>query len=81
MLLFLFKQVYPQVNSLIKKGDLVARVKNIFGNCVEEYFADNDGIVVGRSSNPVATQGARIMHVGIRHVEGTPLPKAEHENY
>ena len=73
-------KVYPPVNSLVKKGDLVARIKNIFGNYVEEYFADADCIVIGRSSNPMATQGARIMHVGLVH-SGGELAEAAHENY
>jgi predicted deacylase len=32
-------EVYPQVNTIIRKGDLIARIKNIFGNVVCEIFA------------------------------------------
>jgi len=74
-------EVYPGVNTLIKKGDLVARMRNIFGNFVEEYFSEEDGIVIGRSSNPVASTGDRILHVGILHDPSEPLPQASHENY
>ena len=38
-------EVYPNVNTLIKKGDLIARIKNIFGNIVDEYFAPCNGVV------------------------------------
>jgi predicted deacylase len=38
-------EVYPQVNSVVKKGDLIARIKNIFGNIVEEIFAPCTGVV------------------------------------
>lgn len=37
--------MYPGVNTTIKKGDLIARIKNIFGNVVDEYFAPCAGIV------------------------------------
>ena len=40
-------------------------MKDIFGNYVEEYFAENDGVVIGRSSNPVAERGAQILHLGL----------------
>jgi len=74
-------EVYPGVNTLIKKGDVVARMRNIFGNFVEEYFAEEDGIVIGRSSNPVASTGDRILHLGVIHDPSEPLPQAGHENY
>lgn len=60
-------EVYPTVNSFVKKGMLVARIKDIFGSVVEEYFAPCDAMVIGRSSNPVAMNGDRIIHFGIPH--------------
>lgn len=38
-------EVYPGVNTIIKKGDIIARIKNIFGNVVDEYYAPCSGIV------------------------------------
>jgi len=73
--------VYPPVNSFVKKGDLIARVKNIFGNISEEICAPEDGVIVGKSSNPVAFAGDRVIHLGIPHPEGEPLPEAQGENY
>jgi predicted deacylase len=40
-------EVYPGVNSIIRKGDTIARVKNIFGNLVDEVSAPCGGIVSG----------------------------------
>ena len=54
------------VNTYVGKGDLVARVKDIFGNVVKDYYAEEDGVVIGRSSNPVAVAGSRIIHWGVR---------------
>jgi len=74
-------EVYPPVNAFVHKGDLIARVKNIFGNICEEIRAPEDGMVVGKSSNPVAFSGDRVLHLGKIHPEGKPLGKAEGENY
>lgn len=54
------------MNAFVKKGDLIGRVKNIFGNISEEITAPEDGMVVGKSSNPVAFAGDRVIHLGIR---------------
>ncbi|CEP07693.1 hypothetical protein [Parasitella parasitica] len=74
-------EVYPGVNTIIKKDDLIARIKNIFGNVVEEYYAPCGGIVIGRSSNPVAMSGDRIVHLGIIKKKSDTLPKEAKENY
>ncbi|KAI8338370.1 hypothetical protein BC941DRAFT_422689 [Chlamydoabsidia padenii] len=74
-------EVYPGVNSIVRKGDTIARVKNIFGNLVEEYRAPCGGIVIGRSSNPVAMAGDRILHLGVIKKRGEVLPKEAKENY
>ncbi|KAG0179624.1 hypothetical protein DFQ28_002662 [Apophysomyces sp. BC1034] len=74
-------EVYPGVNTIIRKGDIIARVKNMFGNVVDEYYAPCSGIVIGRSSNPVAMAGDRIVHLGVVKRKGETLPKEAKENY
>ncbi|KAI9269413.1 hypothetical protein BY458DRAFT_533758 [Sporodiniella umbellata] len=74
-------EVYPGVNTLIRKGEIIARIKNMFGNIIEEYFAPCTGIVIGRSSNPVAMAGDRIVHLGVIKKTGEVLAKAAKENY
>ncbi|ORE05312.1 hypothetical protein BCV72DRAFT_250693 [Rhizopus microsporus var. microsporus] len=74
-------EVYPNVNTIIRKNDLIARIKNIFGNVVEEYYAPCSGIVIGRSSNPVAMSGDRIIHLGVIKKKNESLPKEAKENY
>jgi len=59
-------EVFPQVTDLVKKGELIARVQNIFGDLLREYVAPEDGIVVGKSINPVNQTGSRILHLGIK---------------
>ncbi|KAI7906009.1 uncharacterized protein BX663DRAFT_498495 [Cokeromyces recurvatus] len=74
-------EVYPGVNTIIQKNDLIARIKNIFGNVVDEYYAPCSGIVIGRSSNPVAMSGDRIIHLGVIKKKNESLPKEAKENY
>ncbi|KAI8393809.1 uncharacterized protein BYT42DRAFT_19392 [Radiomyces spectabilis] len=74
-------EVYPGVNTIVSKGDLIGRIKNMFGNVVDEYFSPCTGIVIGRSSNPVAMAGDRIIHLGVIKRKGETLAKEAKENY
>lgn len=57
--------VFPSVCDTVRKGDLVARLTSIYGDVVREYHAPVDGVIVGKSVDPVAETGARIAHVGV----------------
>ena len=48
----------------VKKGDLMARLKDPFGLEVARYHAPNDGIVIGMTRTPVAVPGTRYCHLG-----------------
>lgn len=61
--------VFPEVCERVKAGQLIARVSDMYGDTVCEYEAPEDGIVVGKSVNPVNQAGSRILHLGI---EGLP---------
>ena len=56
--------VFPEVTDEVKAGDLVGRVQTIFGTVTKEYHAPIDGIVIGRSVNPINQTGSRIVHLG-----------------
>jgi predicted deacylase len=57
--------VHPSVTDLVKKGEVVATLRNIFGDLVKEYSAPEDGIVIGKSVSPINLTGGRILHLGI----------------
>jgi len=57
--------VFPQITDYIKKGEKIAEVKDIFGNVLTEYLMPEDGIVIGKSVNPVGQTGSRILHLGV----------------
>lgn len=54
-----------ELRQMVKKGELIAILRDIFGNRVKEYFAPQDGIVIGKSVSPVNQTGGRILHLGI----------------
>ncbi|MGF1582694.1 MAG: succinylglutamate desuccinylase/aspartoacylase family protein [Gemmataceae bacterium] len=58
-------EVYPDLGDLLAKGTLMATLRNVFGDIIREYYAPDDGIVVGKSSNPVNRTGGRILHLGL----------------
>lgn len=58
-------KVLPQVKQLLKKGEVIAEVKTIFGQLIKTYYAPEDGIVIGKSVNPINQSGSRILHLGI----------------
>ena len=66
-------KVYPDVKQIIKKGELIADVRTIFGSIIKEYFASDDGIVIGKSVNPINQSGSRILHLGINPREMPPM--------
>ncbi len=57
--------VYPKVTDLVKKGQVIATLRNIFGDVVKEYHAPQDGIVIGKSVSPINQTGGRILHLGV----------------
>jgi len=48
----------------VSAGERIACLRNAFGDERHIYEAPHDGIVIGRSVNPVGQTGARIVHLG-----------------
>ncbi len=60
-----FLTVYPRVTQFVKKDEVIAIQRNVFGDVIHEYKAPEDGIVIGKSVNPISPTGGRILHLGI----------------
>lgn len=56
--------VEPDLRERVEKNQLLATLRNPFGDLVCEYKAPRDGIIIGKSVNPVGAAGARIAHIG-----------------
>lgn len=48
----------------VKKGDLMGVLKDPFGIEVAQFYAPNDGVVIGMTRTPVAVPGTRYCHLG-----------------
>ncbi len=57
--------VLPELGQYVSKGEKIAEVKTVFGKLVKEFFAPEDGIIIGKSVNPINQTGSRIIHLGV----------------
>lgn len=57
--------VVPRCADLVSKNQFLASVVDIFGFVIKKYVSPEDGVVVGKSTNPANVQGDRIVHLGI----------------
>ncbi|RME45983.1 MAG: peptidase M14 [Caldilineae bacterium] len=58
-------EVLPELGERVRAGAPIAHLRNAFGDVIQTYTAPEAGIVIGRSSNPAAAAGARILHLGV----------------
>ena len=65
----------PRIAERFEKGELIATQVNIFGDTTREYFAPEDGIVIGHCVNPIGQTGARILHLGV------PMDEADQRKF
>ena len=56
--------VHPGLTQHVKRGQLIAQMTDIFGAPTRDIHAPFDGVVIGRSVDPVAQTGARVLHLG-----------------
>lgn len=56
--------VLPDLAQMVEQGEVIARVRDAFGDVRTEYRAPERGVVIGKSTNPVGQTGARILHLG-----------------
>ncbi len=60
-----YLEVTVELKQELKKGDLIGIMRNPFGDILHKYYCPEDGIVIGKSSNPINMNGGRIIHLGI----------------
>ncbi len=53
-----------KIGQMLEKGQLMAELRDIFGGLKKSYFAPESGIVIGKSVDPIAQTGSRIIHLG-----------------
>lgn len=60
-----FLSVIPEVATRLEKCQIIARMRNVFGDVIKEYHAPENGVVIGKEVNPVNQTGGRLLHLGI----------------
>lgn len=73
--------VLPKLADNVKKGELIAKVYNVFGEVKEEIIADKDGIVIGKNISPNCDAGTRVLHLGVNVIDPEPENIPGHENF
>ena len=66
-------EIIPPLGTRVVAGEPIAKLTDLFGQEVKMFHAPRDGIVVGRSVDPVAASGARILHLGVEAPADSPL--------
>lgn len=57
--------MHPAEGSWVRRGEVVAEIFSVYGRLVDRILAPSDGVVVGKSQNPVTETGDRVVHLGI----------------
>jgi hypothetical protein len=57
-------EVFPELLARVREGEPIARIVNLFGEVVHEYTAPFRGVVIGKTIDPMAPIGTRIVHLG-----------------
>jgi predicted deacylase len=57
--------VWPEIGDFLQRGEPVASLRNIFGDLIKTYTAPEDGVMIGKSVDPINQTGGRIFHLGI----------------
>lgn len=57
--------VHADLCQIVEKGQVIASLRNVFGDKIKDYYAPQRGIVIGKSISPVNQTGGRILHLGI----------------
>jgi predicted deacylase len=58
-------EVHPAVAARVAKGEVVASLFDPWGDRLRTYRSPEDGVVIGKSTNPVCRSGSRILHLGV----------------
>ncbi len=57
--------MHVELRERVQAGQLIASIRNVFGELLTDYHAPEAGIVIGKSVGPVNQTGGRILHLGI----------------
>lgn len=57
--------VQVELGDRVRQGQPIARMLNVYGDVTREYTAPEDGVIMGKSTQPVNRTGGRIVRLGL----------------
>ncbi len=73
--------VLPALADRVKKGEVIAKVYDVFGQVKEEIISDREGIVIGKNVRPNCNAGTRVLHLGVDIIEPNPENIPGHDEF
>ena len=73
--------VLPKLADQVKKGQVIARVYDVFGQIREEITSDRNGVVIGKNTRPKCDAGTRVLHLGVKFLDPSPEEIPGHDEY
>lgn len=73
--------VFPSLADNIKKGQIIAKVYDVFGQVKEEIRSDKNGVVIGKNINPNCDAGTRVVHIGVNVIDPDPETIPGHDDF
>lgn len=73
--------VLPKLADKVEKGQVIAKVYDVFGQVKEVICADKEGVVIGKNVKPNCDGGARILHLGVNIVNPAPEDIPGHDDF
>ncbi|MFG1492890.1 succinylglutamate desuccinylase/aspartoacylase family protein [Halobacteriovorax sp. ZH4_bin.1] len=73
--------VLPKLTHRVKKGEVIAKVYDVFGQVKEVICADRSGVVIGKNVRPNCEAGQRILHLGVDLKEALPEEIPGHDDF
>ncbi len=73
--------VLPKLADKVEKGQVIAKVYDVFGQVKEVICANREGVVIGKNVRPNCDAGTRILHLGVDIVEPHPEDIPGHDDF
>ncbi len=73
--------VLPKLTDHVKKGQVIAKVYDVFGQIQEEVLSNRAGIVIGMNVRPNCDAGTRVLHLGVDIIDAEPEMIPGHDDF
>jgi len=61
--------VFPDLLQRVKEKELIAEIRNVFGDVQKQFYAPSDCVIIARNTNPICQTGMGILNIGLNYIE------------